>query len=78
MDADQGFRSAPVKSGLGELPTRPIQGIKVLDRTNILTGPVAAMMLADQGAEVVKVDVRPQGPPAIEFRVPADAAQPPP
>ena len=34
----------------------PMQGVKVLDLTTMVSGPVAAMMLADQGAEVVKVE----------------------
>ena len=31
----------------------PLTGLKVLDLTGMVSGPVAAMMLADQGAEAV-------------------------
>jgi crotonobetainyl-CoA:carnitine CoA-transferase CaiB-like acyl-CoA transferase len=37
-------------------PTGPLTGIKVLDLSIALTGPYAAALLADQGAEVVKVE----------------------
>ena len=34
----------------------PLEGVKVVDLSVMMSGPLAAMMLADQGAEVVKVE----------------------
>ena len=34
----------------------PLNGLKVVDLTSMVSGPVAAMMLADQGASVIKVE----------------------
>jgi crotonobetainyl-CoA:carnitine CoA-transferase CaiB-like acyl-CoA transferase len=54
------------------MPTLPLSGIKVVDMTRVLAGPISSQMLGDLGAEVIKIerpksgdDSRAFGPPYL-------------
>lgn len=54
-----------------QTPPGPLEGVVVLDCTQVMAGPFCTMLLADMGAEVIKVekpggdDARRMGPPFI-------------
>ena len=40
---------------------KPLSGVKILDLTRILSGPMCTMILGDMGAEITKVEPYPEG-----------------
>ncbi len=47
--------------------TKPLSGIKVIDLSNLLPGPLATLMLSEAGAEVIKIE-RPGGDDLRHYR----------
>ena len=62
-------QAAPPAEGWGERRPPPLQGVRVVDLTQIYNGPYATFLLATGGADVVKIE-----PPAGEHLRKRDAA----
>ena len=61
--------------------TLPLEGIRVLDLSRLLPGPFCSLLLADFGADVIKVEDTAQGdymrwaPPAYDGAEPSAASE---
>ncbi|MFD1557525.1 CaiB/BaiF CoA transferase family protein [Paraburkholderia silviterrae] len=50
-----------------DLAQQPLKGVKVLELSQIMAGPICGLMLADLGAEVIKVEKFPKGDDARAY-----------
>ncbi|WP_269503911.1 CaiB/BaiF CoA transferase family protein [Burkholderia sp. IMCC1007] len=57
--------------------SKPLAGVKVLELSQIMAGPTCGLMLADLGADVIKVERYPQGDDARRYRRAGDDGLPP-
>jgi len=48
--------------------TRVLDGIRIVEQGTFITGPCSAMMLADLGADVIKVEAKGNGDPYRSFK----------
>ena len=45
----------------------PLEGVRVIDATQMISGPFAAGLLGDQGADVIKIEPPDLGDPVRYF-----------
>src|ERR1700730_8071280 len=59
----------------GQEKTGPLSGLKVIDLSHVMAGPTCAMLLADMGADVIKVEKIPGGDDARRMAPPTIAGE---
>ena len=62
-------KAGAASSGWRPTAGRPLSGVKVLDLTRVLAGPVATRFLAGYGADVLRIDPPEWNEPAVEPEV---------
>jgi crotonobetainyl-CoA:carnitine CoA-transferase CaiB-like acyl-CoA transferase len=64
------MRSGDVDMKSSAAHTGPLAGMRVIDLSQIMAGPTCSMMLADMGADVIKVEKLPGGDDSRAYREP--------
>lgn len=62
---------------MNSIPHLPLKGVRVLEVAQIMAGPTCGLMLADLGAEVIKIEKFPSGDDARQYQKPGDSELPP-